>query len=205
MVKIIIIDYKMGNLFSISKGLERAGADVSIISEKINEFDCDGLVIPGVGAFKLAIQNILPFKPAIDKFYKSSKPILGICLGLQIFFTRSYEGGIFEGLNYINGEVIRFPDNKSDPIPHMGWNTIEIKKPDCPLLENIKNGTYFYFVHSYYGLPENSEYIIAITDYIVKFPSIIQKDNIYLVQFHPEKSSKAGLQILKNFIKIAKN
>ena len=121
MTKICIIDYKMGNLFSIKRGLQRANAEVDIIEEPTNKFDYDGLVIPGVGAFKIAIKNILPFKSAIEDFISSGRPILGICLGLQIFFTKSYEGGEFNGLNFIEGEVVRFPDIP-EPVPHMGWN-----------------------------------------------------------------------------------
>ncbi|MBD3229385.1 MAG: imidazole glycerol phosphate synthase subunit HisH [Candidatus Lokiarchaeota archaeon] len=203
MVNINIIDYKMGNLYSITKGLEKAGGKITIINEPVDRFDCDALVIPGVGAFKVAIQNILPFKNAIETFYKSGKPILGICLGLQLFFTQSHEGGIYNGLDFIKGEVIKFPVNTSKPVPHMGWNTINIKNNQSQLLQDISNETYFYFVHSYYGKPENDKYIISSTNYIVEFPSIIEKENIYLVQFHPEKSSTEGLKLLKNFIKLS--
>ena len=121
MIEINIIDYKMGNLHSISKGLEKVGATVKVIENPVKSFDCDGLVIPGVGAFETAIKNILPFKSAIDDFSESKRPILGVCLGLQLFFTRSYEGGVFDGLDYIRGEVIRFPEDIKEPVPHMGW------------------------------------------------------------------------------------
>ncbi|MHA1310295.1 MAG: imidazole glycerol phosphate synthase subunit HisH [Candidatus Helarchaeota archaeon] len=203
MTKICIIDYKMGNLFSIKRGLQRANAEVDIIEEPTNKFDYDGLVIPGVGAFKIAIKNILPFKSAIEDFISSGRPILGICLGLQIFFTKSYEGGEFNGLNFIEGEVVRFPDIP-EPVPHMGWNTINIKDGESPIIEGIPENTYFYFVHSYFGVPKNENYIVATTNYVIDFPSIIQKNNLYLVQFHPEKSSSAGLNLLKNFIKLTK-
>ncbi|MHA1229740.1 MAG: imidazole glycerol phosphate synthase subunit HisH [Candidatus Helarchaeota archaeon] len=204
MVDICIIDYKMGNLYSIKKGLERAGSNVEIIDTPTEKFDYDALVIPGVGAFKIAIENILPFKTAIEDFFNSGRPILGICLGLQIFFTRSFEGGIFKGLNFIEGDVIRFPQSPTDPVPHMGWNTIKIQNPESPIIKNIPNNSYFYFVHSYYGLPKDSNLIVAKTNYIIDFPSIIQNKNLYLVQFHPEKSSKKGLVLLKNFIELAK-
>ena len=203
MVKICIIDYKMGNLYSISKGLEKAGGNIEIIGDPGDNLDYDGLVIPGVGAFKTAIKNLLPFKSAIYDFYKSGRPILGVCLGLQLFFSKSYENGINNGLNFINGEVIRFPENLNDPVPHMGWNTIQIKNNTSPIINNVSNNSYFYFVHSYYGIPNNSEYIIATTDYGIDFPSIIVKKNLYLVQFHPEKSSNEGLKILKNFIALS--
>jgi glutamine amidotransferase len=203
MVDICIIDYKMGNLYSITRGLEKAGANVEIIEEPIKEFNFDGLVIPGVGAFKMAIKNILPFKPAITDFYETGKPILGICLGLQLFFSKSYEGGVFDGLDFIKGDVIRFPEDLDEPVPHMGWNTIEIRNKGSPLLKDISSDTYFYFVHSYYGKPKNNDYIIAITNYGLDFPSIVAKKNLYLVQFHPEKSSSEGLKILKNFIALS--
>ncbi|MHA1271461.1 MAG: imidazole glycerol phosphate synthase subunit HisH [Candidatus Helarchaeota archaeon] len=204
MVDICIIDYKMGNLYSIKRGLERAGGKIEIINSPIDHFNYDGLVIPGVGAFRTAIQNILPYKHALLDFLKSGRPILGICLGLQIFFTKSYEGGIFDGLNFIKGDVVRFPEVIKEAIPHMGWNTIDIKKYDSPIIKSIANNTYFYFVHSYYGIPLNSDLVVATTNYGIDFPSIIQKDNLFLVQFHPEKSSADGLQILKNFIELSK-
>lgn len=204
MVNIDIIDYEMGNLYSINKGLEKAGGNVNIISKPIENFDCDALVIPGVGAFKVAIQNILPFKKAIENFYKSGKPILGICLGLQLFFTKSYEGGLYNGLDFIRGSVIRFPENTPNPVPHMGWNTINIKRNQSPLLKGISNDCFFYFVHSYYGAPQDEKYITSTTNYIVDFPSIIEKENLHLVQFHPEKSSTKGLILLKNFIELSK-
>ncbi|MHA1784549.1 MAG: imidazole glycerol phosphate synthase subunit HisH [Candidatus Helarchaeota archaeon] len=209
MTKINVIDYGMGNLLSISKGLEKMGADVKIINYKDEGFEkkiknSDGLVIPGVGAFRDAMINLNSIKEPLLKEINDGKPLLGICLGFQLFFTDSTEGSppIHKGLDLIKGHVLRFPNNMI--VPHMGWNSIEIIK-DSSLVEGIPNGTFFYFVHSYHGMPENRKTIVAKTRYHdMDFVSIVQKESIFATQFHPEKSSDFGLKMLGNFIKICK-
>jgi len=195
---IVIVDYGMGNLRSITKAIEHCGANVEVTrnAEKIEE--SQALVLPGVGAFKDAIKELSPLANIIKKY---DKPLLGICLGMQLFFTESEEGGLFKGLDLIKGRVIRLPDEVK--IPHMGWNDIEIKGKSR-LLKGIKSGEYFYFVHSYFVVPENNETIKATTNYGVEIPAVIEKENIFATQFHPEKSGEAGLRILRNFVEIVK-
>lgn len=195
---IVIVDYGMGNLRSITKAMEHCGAKVKVTrnAEKIEE--SEALVLPGVGAFKDAIKELSPLANIIKKY---DKPLLGICLGMQLFFTESEEGGLFKGLDLIKGRVVKLPDEVK--IPHMGWNDIEIKGKSR-LLKGIKSGEYFYFVHSYFVVPENNETIKATTNYGVEIPAVIEKENIFATQFHPEKSGEAGLRILRNFVEMVK-
>jgi len=195
---IVIVDYGMGNLRSITKAIEHCGANVEVTrnAEKIEE--SQALVLSGVGAFKDAIKELSPLENIIKKY---DKPLLGICLGMQLFFTESEEGGLFKGLDLIKGRVVRLPDEVK--IPHMGWNDIEIKGKSR-LLKGIKSGEYFYFVHSYFVVPENNETIKATTNYGVEIPAVIEKENIFATQFHPEKSGEAGLRILRNFVEMVK-
>ncbi|MCQ5340966.1 MAG: imidazole glycerol phosphate synthase subunit HisH [Candidatus Methanomethylicia archaeon] len=196
-MKIAILDLGIGNLFSIKRGFERIGGEVFFAHDSKDIDLADIVVIPGVGGFKNGI-NTLKNNFIINNLIH--KPIIGICLGMQLLLERSYEGGINEGLGIVKGEVIRLPSIVK--VPHIGWNSIEIAK-DSLLLEGLKNGDYFYFVHSYYcNIKE--DIVIAYTDYGVKFPSIIEKKNIVGTQFHPEKSGKNGLIFLKNFLKWCK-
>lgn len=191
-MKVALLDLGLGNLLSIKRGLERAGGEVLLATNDEETASADAVVIPGVGAFRNGISAL---KKNFSNIFE--KPILGICLGMQLLLERSYEGGIFEGMGLIKGEVVRLPNIVK--IPHMGWNDITIVK-DSPLLEGLKSGDYFYFVHSYYcKLMEDVS--LAFTEYGVKFPSIIEKKNLVGVQFHPEKSGKNGLIFLKNFLK----
>ena len=201
-----IIDYGMGNLRSVQKGFEKIGAQAKIISTPQQVADAEAIVLPGVGAFKNCLENLDSLKliTPVLKSIESGKPFLGICLGLQILFTESKEFGNTPGLDIIKGRVIRFKtDTRCDDtphlkIPHMGWNSISIKNGG-PCLEGIENETYLYFVHSYYVKPNDENVIATTTDYGIEFVSSILKDNIFACQFHPEKSQKAGLKILKNF------
>lgn len=195
---IAIIDFQMGNLRSVQKGLKKLGFE-AIITDKIEMIKrAQGLILPGVGAFKDAIATLKEKK--IDLIIKEAaaekKKVLGICLGMQLFFSFSEEEGIHQGLDLIKGRVVKFPSTVK--IPQIGWNEIKIKKKS-PLLKNIPDSSRFYFVHSYYVRPEEEEIEISMTEYGVNFASTIAKDNIYGVQFHPEKSSQIGLKILKNF------
>jgi imidazole glycerol-phosphate synthase subunit HisH len=196
---IAIIDYGMGNLRSVQAGLEHVGQKV-FITDKPNEIiNADGVVLPGVGAFGDAIKrlNETGLGDAFCVAVQQGKPCIGICLGLQLLLSESKEGGLFKGLDVIKGKVIRFTNKLK--VPHMGWNQINIKKQDSPLFRDIPDGSYVYFVHSYYVAPENSSVIAATTNYGVDFTSIIAKDNLFGTQFHPEKSQTLGLQILRNF------
>lgn len=161
----------------------------------------DKVVLPGVGAFGDCMDNLKKYGliDAVVDFVKSGKPFLGICLGLQLLFTYSEEFGPVEGLNLVKGKVVRFP--KGLKVPHMGWNQVEMVREN-PLLKGIKDGDFFYFVHSYYVVPENEEVVSTFTDYSIKFVSMINKDNIFACQFHPEKSQKVGLKVLDNFAKL---
>jgi glutamine amidotransferase len=202
---IAVVDYGMGNLRSVQKALETAGHDVLVTSSPNEILNAHSIVLPGVGAFKDCIHNLekLNLIEPILKSIKKGKPFLGICLGLQILFTESEEFGKTPGLDLIKGKVARF-SRKYKPagirlkIPHMGWNSISMKK-DIPLFNGVEEGSFFYFVHSYYVIPDDKELVATTTCYGIEFVSSIQKENIFACQFHPEKSQQIGLQLLKNF------
>lgn len=202
---IAIIDYGMGNLRSVQKAFERIGHIAVVTRDKKVINDAEKIVLPGVGAFPDCMKNLddLGLIDPIIKGVEAGKPFLGICLGLQVLFTESEEFGTHKGLDIIKGRVIKFPEGLSSngtrlKIPHMGWNEIRMKKK-TPVLDGIPEGSYLYFVHSYYVVPEDKEVIATTTDYGVEFVSSIWKDNIFACQFHPEKSQQAGLKILENF------
>jgi glutamine amidotransferase len=197
MIKIGIIDYGRGNIRSVEKALKEIGDKTVLISRPADIKASDAIILPGVGAFKDCIESLrrLNLIDALYDIFESRVPFLGICLGMQILFSKSYEFGEHRGLGVIKGEVIKF---KADvKVPHMGWNEVN-KIKDSPLLKDIPPDTYFYFDHSYYVLPDE-KVVIATTPYNRNFCSVIQKDNIFATQFHPEKSQKWGLQLLKNF------
>jgi glutamine amidotransferase len=198
---ISIIDYGVGNLKSIKKAIENFGVNVVITREVSIVESSDALILPGVGAFHEAIQNLEPLRNVIEDFIKSEKPIFGICLGLQLLFSESWEGGYFKGLNLLKGSIVKLP--KGLKIPHMGWNSINIVKYN-PLIDGVKNGSFVYFAHSYIASKFDPEIVIAYTNYGIDFPSIISSKHLYGTQFHPEKSGKVGLQILKNFVEIVR-
>lgn len=202
MPTILIIDYGLGNLRSVQKALTQLGAEVLISNQQRKLVDADALVIPGVGAFRDGMEKILPLKGAIYQQINAGKPLLGICLGMQFLFTESTEGGVFKGLDLFPGKVIHFPEELK--VPHMGWNSLEIVDSANPLTNAISTGQYAYFVHSYYVQVNNMENVIALTKYGVSFPSIIAANNVFATQFHPEKSGKVGLTILRNFIQYVK-
>ncbi len=197
---ITVVDYGMGNLRSVAKALEKVGFNVKVSSDPQDIKDAKGIVVPGVGAFGDAIHNLDRFGllDEVVKAVKEGKPYLGICLGLQILFEYGYEFGEHEGLGLLKGKVIRFENKEGYKVPHMGWNQVWIKQKEG-LFSDIKEGEYFYFVHSFYAVPSEEKDIASITDYSVNFCSAVQKDNIWAVQFHPEKSQKAGLKLLENF------
>ncbi|MEJ2280589.1 MAG: imidazole glycerol phosphate synthase subunit HisH [Candidatus Bathyarchaeota archaeon] len=201
MPQIAVVNYGVGNLRSIRKGLEKSGATVKITHSPEAMIKADSIVLPGVGAFAPAVKNMIPITDIVAEAAKTGKPIFGICLGLQLLFTRSNEGGSINGLDFIAGEVVKLPE--SVKTPQMGWNTIDFTKYH-PILDGVKDHSYVYFVHSYYPQPKNSDVIVTTTEYGVRFASMVAKQNLYATQFHPEKSSKTGLTILKNFVNIVK-
>jgi glutamine amidotransferase len=202
MQKIAIIDYGLGNLRSIRKGLEKAGAEAYITHQEEDIRKADALVLPGVGAFKEAIKNLKPLSQVVCEQIELGKPLLGVCLGLQLLFTVSTEGGLHRGLDIFRGKVVKLPSNVR--VPHMGWNTLKIVKSENPIVEGLPNNSYAYFVHSYYGDAEEKNDIITETTYGIDFPSILSKGNVFATQFHPERSATTGLQILKNFVNYVK-
>jgi len=195
---IIIINYGVGNLHSARKGLEKAGAKVEIRTEPTKLRNSDALVLPGVGAFAEAKKNLSSLEATVVEEAQKGKPLLGICLGLQLLFTRSYEGGVTAGLDLLKGEVVRLPTTVK--LPQIGWNNIRIRRPS-PILEGVPDNAYAYFVHSYFAKPANQTDVIANTEYGVEFPSILERKNIFATQFHPEKSAETGLTILRNFVR----
>ena len=207
---IIVVDYGMGNLRSVSKALESLGAPVRVTSDPTEVAAASKVILPGVGAFGAAMdelrrrQLVEPIKAAIA----AGKPYLGICLGLQLLFEHSEEGNT-NGLGVLRGTVKRFPTGTSLKVPHMGWNQIQRQATSdkrqqngCPLLKDIPDGSYFYFVHSYYGVPQEGSVVALETEYGTRFASMIWKGQLFATQFHPEKSQALGLRLLKNFIGI---
>ena len=203
--EITVVDYGLGNLRSVTRGLERAGATVEITDDPGALSAADGVVLPGVGAFGEGMDNAGPFREALVEEAEAGTPLFGICLGMQMLLTTSeeakYDGeGDAEGLDLIPGTNLRFPD--SVKVPQMGWNELDVQR-DHPLVEGV-DGEYAYFVHSYYADPEDDDTVVATTDYGVEFPSIVANEagNVFGTQFHPEKSGETGLRILRNFVDI---
>jgi glutamine amidotransferase len=201
---IAIVDYGMGNLRSVEKGFLKVGVDARVTNSPEFIDGADGVVLPGVGAFKDCMRELtnLQLVDAVVRAIQNNKPYLGICLGLQVLFSESEEFGRCRGLDIFRGKVVRFPEGELK-VPHMGWNTLKLQK-DNPLLEGIDNLSYFYFVHSFYVVSDDSSIVSTTTDYGVDFVSMVWKDNIYAVQFHPEKSQNVGLRLLKNFGRLVK-
>jgi glutamine amidotransferase len=200
---IAVIDYGMGNIRSVEKAFENIGADVVVTREEKAIMDSSHVVLPGVGAFKDCMKNLEAFGliEPILRCIERGKPFLGICLGLQLLFEESSEFGPHKGLGVIRGKVVRF-ESSGLKVPHMGWNDLKIEKGSL-LLEGLAPGSYFYFVHSYYAVPEDKGVVLTTTDYGVRFCSSIIKDNIMACQFHPEKSQALGLKVLKNFSRLS--
>lgn len=200
--KIVIIDYGMGNLRSVQKAFERIGWEARVTRSKREIAGASAIVLPGVGAFGDCMENLERYGlvASILQAIEKGKPYLGICLGLQILFSESEEFGHRKGLGLLKGKVVRFQPDPEHKVPHMGWNAIE-KRREAPLLQNLSSGDFFYFVHSYYVLPDEEQWISTITHYGIAFASSIWKENIFATQFHPEKSQQKGLRILENFAK----
>jgi len=200
MVKVAIFDYGAGNIFSLKNSLEKVGATVDIITnfDKSNEYS--GLLLPGVGNFDPAMNSIRDFSKIQFLDYVGNIPVLGICLGMEMFFEKSEEGKE-KGLGVMDGEVIILPNYMK--VPHMGWNNLEIIQPG-KLLEGVENDSWVYFVHSYRVKPNSNDIITAESDYGIKVPAVVEQDNFFGTQFHPEKSSSVGKIMIKNFLDVCK-
>ncbi|UQZ84292.1 Imidazole glycerol phosphate synthase subunit HisH 1 [Paenibacillus konkukensis] len=199
---IAIIDYGMGNLHSVSKAVERLGVEAVVTSDEERIMAASGAILPGVGAFGDAMEHLRESKldGAVVRYAETGKPLLGICLGMQLLFTRSEEHGSHEGLNLLPGEVVRFSGGYK--VPHMGWNRLQFRQPS-PLLDGVEEG-HVYFVHSYHVKPEQPSDLLATTDYYQQVTAIVGRDNIYGMQFHPEKSGSIGMKLLSNFTALCK-
>jgi len=200
---VVVVDYGLGNLRSVTRGLERADAGVEITDDPDAIAAADGVVLPGVGAFSEGMENAAPFRETLLDVAASGTPLFGICLGMQMLLTTSEEAdhagqGDVEGLDLIPGTNLRFTGTQK--VPHMGWNELTVRR-DHPLVDGV-DGEYAYFVHSYYADPADEDAVVATTDYGVDFPSIVANDagTVFGTQFHPEKSGETGLRILRNFV-----
>jgi glutamine amidotransferase len=204
---IALLDYGSGNLRSVHKSLLKVGADVRLVQHPGEIRDARGLVLPGVGAFDDCI-NALRKQELLEasrEFIKTGKPFLGICVGYQALFEKSEEfNSCAAGLGIFQGNVVRFTEKPGLKIPQIGWNQIEIAKSDCPLYRGIPSGSYVYFVHSFYPQPVDPSIVATRTNYGGNFASSVWRENVFATQFHPEKSQRVGLQLLKNFVDFAK-
>jgi len=201
--EVVVVDYGLGNLRSVTRGLERAGAEVTLSADPAEFGSADGIVLPGVGAFSEGMDNAGPFRAALEEEAEAGTPLFGICLGMQMLLTTSEEAdhagqGDAEGLDLIPGENVRF--SRDQTVPHMGWNELDVQR-DHPLVDGV-DGDYAYFVHSYYAVPEDEDAVVATTDYGADFASIVANEagNVFGTQFHPEKSGETGLRILRNYV-----
>ncbi len=201
---IAIIDYGMGNIHSVQKALEYMGAKTRVTNKPSDINSCDKVVLPGVGAFDDAVRELKKqglISCLADEINKK-KPFLGICLGMQLLFVKSEEAPSAKGLGILKGMVTRFKGLIGLKVPHMGWNQLKKVSSECPLLKDVPDNSYVYFCHSYYPVPDKKSVVAATTDYGRDFASIVWQDNVYGVQFHPEKSQAIGLKILENFVNL---
>ena len=201
MVNLAIFDYGAGNIFSLKNSFEKTGATVDVITNFDKPNIYSGLLLPGVGNFDPAIKNICKSsKTDFNDYVKDNTPVLGICLGMEMFFEKSEEGNE-KGLGVIKGDVIILPPSMK--VPHMGWNNLEIKKSG-KILEGVKDNDWVYFVHSYRVKPANNDVITAESDYGIKVPAVVEQGNFFGTQFHPEKSGKVGKIMIQNFLNVCK-
>lgn len=200
-MKLAIFDYGAGNIFSLKIALEKQNAEVDVITNFDGANNYSGLILPGVGNFDPAIRSIRDYSnTSFTDYVKDKTPVLGICLGMEMFFEKSEEGKE-KGLSTIEGDVVLLPNKFK--IPHMGWNNIKIRK-SIPLLDGVKDESWVYFVHSYRAKPKNYDVVAADSDYGIEVPAVISKGNLYGTQFHPEKSGKVGSLMIKNFLRECK-
>jgi glutamine amidotransferase len=202
---IVIMDYGRGNLWSVQNGFAQVGAQVQVSADPDVIARADGVVFPGVGAFRDCMHNLQArgLEPVLRDVIGAGRPVLAICVGMQVLLTDSEEFGLSPGLGIIAGHVRRFPEAYAAQtprlkVPHMGWNQLYMRR-SCPLLEGIPDGAFTYFVHSYYAVPTAPDVVVASTEYGLDFASVLWQDNLYATQFHPEKSQTYGLRLLRNF------
>jgi glutamine amidotransferase len=202
-VKLIVVDYGAGNLRSVTIALARLGFDPLVTSEPEAVEGADVVILPGVGAAADTMSNLVQRRlvEPIREYIASSRPFLGVCMGLQVLFSLSEEGGEHLCLDILPGRVRRLPEGLK--VPHMGWNGVQQRSPH-PIFDGIPDGAFFYFVHSYYAQPEDASVVVGETEYGVTFPAVVAKDNIVATQFHPEKSADWGLRLYENFLRIAR-
>lgn len=200
---IAIIDYGAGNIQSVYKALRYLDVECAITSDKDEILKADGAILPGQGEFGDCMKSITDtgIKETVKEFINTGKPFLGICVGLQLLFENSEESPETKGLGIFKGTIKRIPKGEGLKIPHMGWNSVDIVKED-KLFKGIENGTYFYFVHSYYLDAEDKDLVSSQTEYGVKIDASVSKDNVFATQFHPEKSGETGIKLLRNFIQL---
>jgi glutamine amidotransferase len=203
-MKIAIIDYGMGNIHSVSKAIQVCGVKPVITNKKADLGLADKIILPGVGAFDDAMQELknLGLIDVIQEQASLKKPLLGICLGMQLLLENSQEAKISKGLGIIEGQVVKFNARQGLKIPHMGWNDCKVVAADCRLLNGINGNSQVYFCHSYYPVPCDKSVIAATCNYGLEFACVLAKDNVYGAQFHPEKSQAIGLKIIKNFVEL---
>jgi len=204
---IALLDYGSGNLRSVHKALLKVGAEVRLARRPAEMRDAAAIVLPGVGAFDDCINALQKQELLVASrdFIQTGKPFLGICVGYQALFERSEEfNSCAAGLSIFGGKVVRFTERPGHKIPQIGWNQLELVRPDCPLYRGVAEGAYVYFVHSFFPQPTDPTIIATRTEYGDTFASSVWKDNVFATQFHPEKSQKVGLQLLKNFVALAK-
>jgi len=201
---IAIIDYGMGNIHSVQKAIQLCRAQTRVTDKPLDIAKAKAIVLPGVGAFDDAMLQLQKkgLVKAITEHIKNKKPFLGICLGMQVLFEKSEEASRSEGLKIIKGKVRKLQAKKGLKVPHMGWNQLKKISAGCPLFKGIADNAYVYFCHSYYPEPSNAKVKAATTDYGKDFTCVVEQNNVYGVQFHPEKSQSVGLKILKNFVNL---
>lgn len=203
---IALLDYGSGNLRSVHKALLKVGADVRVVHAPEAMGDAHAAVLPGVGAFDDCL-NALDQRCLLEScraFIDSGRPFLGICVGYQALFERSEEfNSCASGLGVFEGKVVRFPDQPGLKVPQIGWNQLQVVRPECPLYEGIPSGSYVYFVHSFFPRPENAAIVATRTEYGETFASSVWQDNVFATQFHPEKSQQVGLRLLSNFVRLS--
>jgi len=202
---IALLDYGVGNLLSVAKALESVGGAIELVDRPADVKRAAAVILPGVGNFGDGMEHLNQrgLAPAVLESIRDGKPFLGICLGMQLLLEGSEEAPGVKGLGVFPGQVVRFPDGP-EKVPHMGWNSIDIKNP-VPQLAGVNDGSFFYFVHSYYAKPQESAVVTASCHYIVDFAAILARDNVFATQFHPEKSQNCGLTILRNFVASVRN
>ncbi|GJM69792.1 imidazole glycerol phosphate synthase subunit HisH [Paenibacillus macerans] len=203
-MELAIVDYGMGNLHSVGKAVERLGYEGIVTGDEARILAADGVLLPGVGAFGDAMAHLRAsgLDAVVRQAAASGKPLLGICLGMQLLFDESEEHGRNEGLGLLPGRAVRFAGGEGVKVPHMGWNRLEFLQPEDPLLAGLEEG-HVYFVHSYHVLPERREDLLAVTDYGHPVTAIVGRGNVYGMQFHPEKSGQLGMALLRSFLALA--